>query len=498
MVPDNAKKDDNCLVLRKGRFDEDYGGGPSGLDRFFEKLRETKQRHVVIHFHGGLIKRHEGEEAAKALAPKYASTGAIPLFVIWETGWNEVLAQKLPAIFGEPIFDRIRRRVTQFVRAKLQKELGQPGEKGTDLPLSDQSQIEEELEKVSQGRELFADLEISRLPKGTSLTSDEELQIQGEINRDEHLQDRLKEIASAQSESGTAHPRGTETTVSVESLMEPAVIKELCSAQPGAKGGVISTGLFAKHIVVIVASIISRFADRRDHGRYLTIIEEILREFYVGNAGGYLWEGMKETVEGAFAFDANCGGSALITHLRSLFDDPTPTTLTLIGHSAGSIWICQLLEEFERSLPSQAKVNVIFIAPACTFERCAKAFRIAGSRIAELRIFGMGDALERRDAIAGPLYPASLLYFVSGVLEKERDAPLLGMERFHCSPYNSAAFGSIAFVHSLGWAKSDKAFVWSTADKEDGARCDMRSHGGWVLAQNTLASVLHILRNGYN
>jgi hypothetical protein len=32
--------------------------------------------------------------------------------------------------------------------------------------------------------------------------------------------------------------------------------------------------------------------------------------------------------------------------------------------------------------------------------------------------------------IAGPLFPSSLLYFVSGVLEDHRDEPLVGMERY--------------------------------------------------------------------
>src|SRR3712207_8891098 len=47
----------------------------------------------------------------------------------------------------------------------------------------------------------------------------------------------------------------------------------------------------------------------------------------------------------------------------------------------------------------------------------------------------MSDELEKADAVAGAVYPRSLLYLVSGVLEAAKtgtvpDAPILGMQRF--------------------------------------------------------------------
>ena len=42
----------------------------------------------------------------------------------------------------------------------------------------------------------------------------------------------------------------------------------------------------------------------------------------------------------------------------------------------------------------------------------------------------MTDELEQADRLIPVIYPHSLLYFVSGVLEDEADKPLLGMERY--------------------------------------------------------------------
>ena len=110
---------------------------------------------------------------------------------------------------------------------------------------------------------------------------------------------------------------------------------------------------------------------------------------------------------------------------------------------------------------------------------------------------GMSDDLERRDAIAGVAYPASLLYFVSGVLEQGTDVPLAGMERFYRAPYDGAAFASIESARQFPLLKKAHATVWSPRTDGKGINCDMKSHGGWVAAVQTLESVQDIIREGY-
>jgi hypothetical protein len=167
-----------------------------------------------------------------------------------------------------------------------------------------------------------------------------------------------------------------------------------------------------------------------------------------------------------------------------------------VGHSAGGIYVSRLLEEIERrGLPAALTARVILIAPACTFTMLTRSLQKAGARVSGLRVFGMGDANERKDWIATVLYPASLLYFVSGVIEDERDAPLVGMERYYREPYKGGTFPDIDWIKSFACFTQDRSCVWSDRTDEPGFRCDMRSHGGWVEAPMTLDSVLHILKS---
>jgi hypothetical protein len=278
--------------------------------------------------------------------------------------------------------------------------------------------------------------------------------------------------------------------------MSPDVLDEVAPVEEGTKG-LISTVMLAKHVVVIVGNVISRLAKQRGHGVYLTIVEEVLREFYVRNAGKFLWDGMKKEVDEAFGFAADCGGTAFVSQLKNLWNQGVRPQITLVGHSAGSIYVSRLLKELDRELPADFKVNVIFLAPACTIAVFADAIKFAGKRIQGLRIFGMGDAIELKDAIVGVLYPASLLYFVSGVLEDQRDMPLLGMERYYRQPYEGAGFEDLAYARAFDFMARKNALVWSDAAQGDGISCDMHSHGGWVDAAATRASVLSILKKGY-
>lgn len=54
--------------------------------------------HLAIHLHGGLISREAGEAAADRLESYYRDANAVPFFLVWESGWREVLEQRLAGI----------------------------------------------------------------------------------------------------------------------------------------------------------------------------------------------------------------------------------------------------------------------------------------------------------------------------------------------------------------------------------------------------------------
>jgi hypothetical protein len=103
---------------------------------------------------------------------------------------------------------------------------------------------------------------------------------------------------------------------------------------------------------------------------------------------------------------------------------------------------------------------VVLVAPACTFGHLARSLEHAGKLVANLRIFGMRDHIERKDAIASVIYPASLLYFVSGVLEDDRDEPLVGMERYYAAPYVGEGFRDITSVKGQATLLRPHACAW--------------------------------------
>ncbi|MEU4722219.1 hypothetical protein AB0G06_21570 [Nonomuraea dietziae] len=101
-------------------------------------------------------------------------------------------------------------------------------------------------------------------------------------------------------------------------------------------------------------------------------------------------------------------------------------TLTLVGHSAGSVYVNHLLHEVAqgrrqgyRAWPDDVRFRVAFLAPACTYAHFSATLEQADDLIEDLRVFTMTDEAEQADRLAGAVYPRSLLYLVSGVLERD-------------------------------------------------------------------------------
>lgn len=113
--------------------------------------------------------------------------------------------------------------------------------------------------------------------------------------------------------------------------------------------------------------------------------------------------------------------------------------LHLIGHSAGAILLGHLLERLLRDdlrprAPAVATCSLY--APACSVgfavERYLGAATAGLLDPAQLHVYNLSDANEKRDGLpdaAHPAYGKSLLYLVSRALDDTRKMPLLGFER---------------------------------------------------------------------
>jgi hypothetical protein len=498
--------DDHLLILREGRLDAQNGTTLESLKKIFDTIGVAKPEHLVMHFHGGLVNRQDGIGVASNLSPLYQRAGTYPIFFIWESGWREILEQQLPTIFKEDIFRRVLTRVAQFAKAKIDKVMETAVSMSTDeLLLPRETSIRAELNEPTDTREPFAGLDPAVLKETDQLTEEERSQFIEKLKADPVLEVIGQEIVNGMSgteeEISETAPKAATISGSTQTLMDLDVLRQITKVGDTSKGeprAVFSTVMLAVRCAMILKRVVGRFIERRDHGFYLTIVEEILRAFYVGNAGKFLWDGMKRETVDAFGSTTDCGGSQFLVFLENLWKSGTKPKLTLVGHSAGAIYVCHLLQEAQkRELPEDLTFNVVLIAPACDFTLLAQALKAASNRVNALRIFGMGDDLERADAIVPGIYPSSLLYFVSGVLEDESDKPLVGMARFYNGEYINGEFPEIDYVRNSVIFKNKNTLIWAQSSGGEGLSCDMNSHGGWAQAATTLKSLLFILEKGY-
>jgi hypothetical protein len=298
----------SIITLREGKFDQQNGTSRETVKLVFQEIAENRTQNIVIHFHGGLVDRTAGVAGAELLNPLYRKANAYPVFFIWESGWKEILQQKIPAIFREDIFQKILIYLTRFAKAKVDKasETGIPRALG-GLPLSRQSSVEQELARPANGKEPYRSLNPHLLPPTDALTEEERQQFLEKMLDDPQLDEMGQQIANSmtrQEGSETAVAKGANVQNPSATLMSPDVVEELIKTKEGAKA-IFSSALLIAKCAVVLERIIQRFVQRRDHGFYLTIVEEILRAFYVGNAGKFLWDGMKQETLDAFGFDEN-------------------------------------------------------------------------------------------------------------------------------------------------------------------------------------------------
>ncbi len=149
--------------------------------------------------------------------------------------------------------------------------------------------------------------------------------------------------------------------------------------------------------------------------------------------------------------------------------------------------------------------DIVFLAPAVDFRLFQSAMEKYGHRVGNFRLFGMSDTLEKDDPmaqdflgkkLASVVYPHSLLYFVSGLLEgREVDTPILGMQRFFdkTDTFNREAYPEVQWARE----KFSEHSVWSISDTADGRRSTSRQHGGFDNDETTLVSLRHLIQLGY-
>lgn len=475
---------------------------------------------VVIHLHGGLVSKSNALEKAERLLPAYQAAGARPVFMVWESGFFETIKNNLHEINKEEVFAILVKLVLKYSVGKLTDIDG--AKASGQLVLPTDIEVAKEFNKRLRDEVPFADVEAE--PKLKELNEAERKRFEDALAADPDFQNEVHAVingASPEMEKKETTSKGVTALhrKSSKTLMSPEVVDELVADAEEKDGkGILSTAGLVLKAGRILSRVISRHLAQRDHGLYTTVVEEVLREFYLANAGSVVWGMIKQDTVDTFANFGNPptrAGWFFAQELGKLLKEGHQAEISVVAHSAGAIYASHLLKHLDwargdhsHPLPHDFKLkNLIFLAPACSFtlfdevlERHKQA-----ALFDHFRHFALKDKLEAGYWEVSGVYPRSLLYLVSGVVEKEADKsasdfPILGMERYFTKAevYEQP---EIQRVRQFFMQVTDKrSEVWSEADRGSGLVSDAIRHGGFDSTEErakTIASIQQILKTGW-
>lgn len=451
---------------------------PADIDALFEHLSATGANKLAVHFHGGLVKEGKGATIARSMQPVFEAGGAHAVTFIWETGLIETLSRNLLRINETKLFQKL----VSYVFRQLTKRLGAdisgrgPGEPMTMV------EIEAELSRI----EKFEDFDATAR-SGAAALDEADLEFAlGEMEM-EYLLELQGDTEFADSDF---------SELAGDTHLEPAVDQELRDED----GRGLSLFQVAKYLSRITYRVIKRYMKNRDHGLYPTVIEEILREFYLADFGAWTWSRMKDVAaemwlpNGPVIGESSHPGTYFLERLAAHQAANPDFKLDLVGHSAGSIAICQMLRASVAAGTLPKIRNIAFLAPACVMQLMYVEMVKHPDRFEAFRMFTMSNAFEQDDHLVKMVYTRSLLYLISGVLEDEADIPIAGMQRFWTG---TAPFGAPYLVETAGWLKAageDRVVLSVTpSDASDGLKSASEKHGDFDNDDLTRVSLTHLI-----
>ncbi len=493
--------------------------------------RALRNDRVVMHFHGGLVDEARGMKIARDLLPVYTAAGAYPVFFVWRAGALEILRNNLLEIAREELFDRLVRRVLGWavgkVRGAEEGSRGAPIQRPSQQELDEQLGARKRLTDPDAGSEPFADEQVTPqlVELGAAagegvpleLTPAEEQQFLAEVQSDAYLQQQVAGVAAHRHVewTGLEGARGVPDAVAVPSMIDEDVLAQIAEGtdDEGARG-LVSTTVLARKALQVLRAVLLRYRTQTDSGVYPTVVEEILRAFYLANVGGALWNAMKkETLDSFAAGHTDRGGGLVLHQLAGAYAQGAAVKATLVGHSTGAVFIDNLLtaaarSDQERTRPwaASGQFQVCYLAPACTTQHFAQTLDTAGPLIGRFRMFTMTDSAERADRLAGAVYPRSLLYLVSGLLERDRGAaavaPVLGLSRYlGAQGLERLLVSELAMTARLDTVRrysseAGRVVLSPTApDASEGARSSAITHGAFDDDELVLSSLAQLIRS---
>lgn len=445
---------------------------PEEIDALVDYMIDHGKRDLLLYFHGGLVNERKGHEGAIEFIKHFGSIEPYhAVGVVWETGLLEVLPDTLlRTLQSDELMKTILRGISRFI--------------GKRLKLGD---IAYPFDMSIHSSNTINDLDTTH------------------YNWNVAFED-FKEDAQLEAEAVIEHAiEGTE----VDRVLTDEELDRVDFGDEKFRIHAISL-----KTIYIIAKVgfrcIRRFMTGRDHGYWPTLIEEAGREIEIDNLGTDVWCTMKKQAEKMWAPHTSTGlemnvGRYLLDALAERATEEDPLRIHVIGHSAGSIAICEMVEQIATK-PEFAHLHigrVSFLAPAVRVDTFMKKFHANRNRVKHFRMFTMDDEHECKDWMLSIAYTRSLLYFISGMLEgtdkKDVDTPILGLHRHirNQSPYSDIDILERAHKYLYGLTGDSKVLVLNTngqSDAPEGWRCDAKKHGKFIENKYVQESLQFYLR----
>jgi hypothetical protein len=440
------------------------------IDIFFEQLENANISQLVIYFHGGLTNRTKAESIALDRKDQFQQSGRHVVSLIWETGVLETIKSRVNQALDKPLFRKIFPVLESVVAKHLKISKTTTGAKGG---------FNVSTEKASP----------------TFLTEEDIIALSRTL--EDEFQKKLSIDSSLDSEIIKEFQNNPELSDSfyIDAVSNPNDFEE------GAKSfnilGVVPNP--ARMLSRIAISVLKRYTNQTHHDLRETIIEEILREIYAGAFIKALWEDMKIRAKDMWEkepADANGLARYFLEKLSSHQVKNPEFRIDLIGHSAGSIVICNMLATSARFYKNLIFGTIIFLAPAATMEFFYDEIVTKPERYRQFYMFTMTDEQEKSDIlveIAGlSIYGYSLLYLVCGLLEPLVDQPICGMMRYltDVPPFDTH---KLRRINDFLIAEEERLILSPGKPTRLGLQTESKSHGGFSDDKMTVASIRSLL-----
>jgi hypothetical protein len=471
----------HCIVSKNGRI---VGADFDSL-HFSMQSAADSGKPILIWFHGGLVSTTAGKEVAKFVGGRYhtKSANVYPLFFLWESGPTTAIYDAVVALLRRKLGQGAIDILTKMLRLKLSLPpiFGAEGVDPYEL-------TEAEKEILKEVAATHPDMQAEAMHFAMGAQS---LGLEGVVNGNVQKPDRALEKRIDD------YLKTKKAEVEAEEKRKPAEERDLNFDLGGWLAKVIG-----QFLIEVAIAVLGRYRSKRNHDLKETIIEEAMRIFALG---GETWTQIKRDVEAAFDDDPNAVGRVFAAELKKVLENDPGRRVILAGHSAGSIYVCHLLEELDR-VGFAGKVDVRFLAAAARFDLVEDTFKRYGHLIGDMRSFALTDQQEQDEALlAGApyvgsipllknMYMGSLLYLVSGCFEAEPDCPIFGMQRFvdKRPALNPEEVKVIDSANKFVRDRNANGFVWSGVANPGGTgfACTSTSHGGfdedWTCIDNVL------------